>query len=202
MTAIFIRIVLYSLWAVVAAEVALFEARNVTWQDPFSELAYVEVLQTVLLAACAALLLLLSRLRPQQAQLALCGMLGFSILFVRENDQVLELFLPHGAWKWLALVLAGGLGWLFFRNRKVIVEQARSLSSSPAFGVYLAALTTLVFSRLIGRRVFWESVMGDHYLRLVKNAAEEGVELFALGLFLAATVEWFLMARRSETRQV
>jgi hypothetical protein len=42
--------------------------------------------------------------------------------------------------------------------------------------------------------------MSERYFRLVKNAAEEGLELFALGLIFAATVEWFLGTDRSDDR--
>jgi hypothetical protein len=177
-------------------QVALVEAQYVTWQDPFSEWGYVETLQSTFLAASMVLLLWMAHSRPRQAQLALCGALAVSILLIRENDQLLELFLPHGAWKWLALPLAIVLLWKCLRHRGPLHTQAQLLSASPPFGVYLAAGSTLVFSRVFGSTRFWEAVMGEQYFRQVKNAAEEGVELFALGLIFAATLEWLLWTRR------
>ncbi|NCF61950.1 MAG: hypothetical protein GWP58_03785 [Gammaproteobacteria bacterium] len=200
MTAIITRSLLYLLWGAAAAQVALLEARQVNWQNRFTELGYVETLQAMLLAASAILLFWMTRARRQQAQLAFCGALVFSILFIRENDQVLELFLPHGVWKWPALLLAVVLTWQCLRHRDAIMVQVHSLSSTPAWGVYLAAGSTLVFSRLFGRKMFWEVVMDERYFRLVKTAAEEGTELFALGLFFAGTVEWVLSTGRADDR--
>ncbi|MDX1556111.1 MAG: hypothetical protein R3212_08800, partial [Xanthomonadales bacterium] len=50
-------------------------------------------------------------------------------------------------------------------------------------------LVLLVFSRLFGRASFWQSVMGEDYLRVVKNIAEEGTELLGYGLIAIAAVE-------------
>jgi hypothetical protein len=63
------------------------------------------------------------------------------MLLIRENDQVLELFLPHGAWKWFALPLAIVLLWKCLRQRDTLIAQAQRLSASPPFGVYLAGGT-------------------------------------------------------------
>jgi hypothetical protein len=103
MTGMIARIVLYMLWAAAAVQLALIEVRYVTGQDPFSEFGYVESIQSLLLAAGMILLFWMARTQPQRAQLALCGALAMLILLIRENDQPLELFLPHGAWKWIAL---------------------------------------------------------------------------------------------------
>ncbi len=190
------RAVLYMLWAAAAMQLALIEVRHVTWQDPFSELGYVETLQSMFLAASMGLLLWMAHARPRQAQLALCAALAVCILLIRENDQVLELFLPHGAWKWFALPVAIVLLWKYLRQRGTLHTQAQLLSASPPFGVYLAAGSTLMFSRVFGSTRFWEAVMGERYIRQVKNTAEEGVELFALGLIFAATLEWLLWTGR------
>lgn len=190
MTTIFIRSLLFILWGAGAAQIALVEAQRVGWQHRFSEFGYVESLQAILLAASAILLFLMARFRRQQAQLAVCAALVFSILFIREMDQILELFLPHGIWKWIVLLLVIVLVWWGLRHRKAIGVQIHELSSTPVFGVYLAAGSALVFSRLFGRKLFWEAIMEERFVRLVKDVAEEGIELFALGLIFAGTLEW------------
>lgn len=91
--------------------------------------------------------------------------------------------------------------WYGIRKRDELITQLRSLSASLAFGVYLAAGSTLVFSRLFGRKEFWEEIMSERFIRQVKNAAEESLELFALALFFAATVEWFRWAKVTRDRQ-
>lgn len=195
MASIIARFFLYMLLATAAAQLALIEVRYVTWRNPFHELGYVEITQSILLAASTILLFWMARIRPHQARLALCAALAMAILFIRENDQTLEFFLPHGAWKWVALPVAAALVWQCIRHLQALNAQLQTFSASPSFGVYLAGGSTLMFSRLFGNKVFWEAVMGERYFRPVKNAAQEGIELFALGLFFAATVEWVMWAR-------
>ena len=197
MGAIFARMFLYMLLAAGAAQLALIEVQYVTWRPPFHELGFVEIAQSMLLAASMVLLFWLARTRPQQARLALCAALAVAILLIRENDQTLEFFLPHGAWKWVALPVAAALVWQCIRHRHALNTQMQSFAGAPPFGVYLAGGSTLLFSRLFGNKVFWEAVMSERYFRPVKNAAQEGIELFALGLFFAATVEWVVWARRA-----
>jgi hypothetical protein len=181
-------------------QLALVEVRYVTWQTPFSELGYVEIIQSALLAASMILLFWVARRRPQQAQLALCGALVMLALFIRENDQPLELFLPHGAWKWLALPAVMALAWQCFRHWQALTDQLRSLSAATPFGVYLSAWSVLLFSRVFGSKRFWGEVISEEPYRLVKNAVEEGLELFALGLLFAATVEFVMWANRIRDR--
>lgn len=199
MSAIWIRVVAYAVLATVVAQVALFEARHFTGPDQFSELGYVELAQTGLLGISVALAAVGAWRSDTPAPLLTCLALGFAILFVRENDQVLELWLPHGIWKWPALALLIALGAVFLRHRSLIFEQLRTLADLPAFGVFLAGFATLVFSRLFGRSDFWQAVMEERYWRPVKNAAEEGTELFALALLAAGTVE-LLAAWRKRAR--
>ena len=196
MGATFVRVFLYMLLAAAAAQMALIEVRYVTWRNPFHELGFVEIAQSILLAASTILLFWMARTRRHQAQLALCAALAMAILLIRENDQTLELFLPHGAWKWLALPVAGALVWQWIRHRHALKTQLQSFTSAMPFGVYMAGGSALLFSRLFGNKVFWEAVMSERYFRAVKNAAQEGIELFALGLFFAATVEWVVWSRR------
>lgn len=197
MGAIIARMFLYLLLAASAAQLALIEVQHVTLRTPFHELGFVEIAQSILLAVSTILLFWIVRTQPQQARLALCAALAMAILLIRENDQALEFFLPHGAWKWVALPVIAALVWQCIRHRHALNTQMQSFSGRPAFGVFLAGGSTLLFSRLFGNTAFWEAVMGERYFRAVKNAAQEGIELFALGLFFAATVEWILSARRS-----
>lgn len=199
MSAYWIRGLAYVALAFVIAQVVLLEAQHFPPMERFSEFGYTEMAQSLTLAL-TVLLLVASALRsPEPAPLLWCLALGFAVLLVRENDQVLELFLPHGIWKYPAGVLMVIAAVVFFRHRRAVLEDLVSLAGTTAFGVLLAGFTTLVFSRLFGRGSFWEAVMEERYWRPVKNAAEEGLELFALGLLAAGVVE-LLVARRSVRR--
>jgi hypothetical protein len=66
-------------------------------------------------------------------------------------------------------------------------------------GIFLSGfLVIMAFSRLIGRGSFWEAVMGDGYMRVVKNIAEEGTELMGYTLLLISAVEflWYVISQR------
>lgn len=106
MHTIAVRMILYILLAALAAQLAWAEVRYVTWRGPFTEWGFVQTMQSVFLAACMILLFRMARVRQQQASLAFLGALSMTILFIREQDQLLELFLPHGAWKFFALPVA------------------------------------------------------------------------------------------------
>jgi predicted membrane protein len=196
LSAYWIRGLAYIVLAFVIAQVVLLEAQHFPPYERFSEFGYTELSQSGVLAVTALLLVVAALRSPEPAPLLWCLALGFAVLLVRENDQVLELFLPHGIWKYPAAVLALIAAVVFFRHRRAVLDELVELAGTMAFGVLLAGFTTLVFSRLFGRGKFWEAVMEERYWRPVKNAAEEGLELFALALLAAGIVE-LLLARRN-----
>lgn len=165
-----------------------------TWR-PYTEYGYVQITQSILLFSCVLLLGLKAWRDVDYRQLSLCMGTFFLILLIRENDQPLELFLPHGAWKYFALVPLVALIACMWRRWAVVKDQLLDWSRSFSYGVMLAALTVLVFARIFASKHIWMRVMGEDYRRYMKNAAEEGVELLALGLILVAVVE-FVISRR------
>lgn len=195
MSAYWIRGLAYVALAFIIAQVVLLEAQHFPPFERFSEFGYTELSQSGVLALTVLLLVVAALRSPESAPLLWCLALGFAVLLVRENDQVFELFLPHGIWKYPAGVLALIAALVFFRNRRAVIDELVELAGTTAFGVLFAGFTTLVFSRLFGQGKFWEAVMEERYWRPVKNAAEEGLELFALALLAAGIVE-LLLARR------
>lgn len=89
-----------------------------------------------------------------------------------------------------------GLLTYFIRHRHEVLSQLDELVPTLAFGVLLAGFATLVFARIFGSSQLWEVVMSDAYLRVVKQAAEEGTEVFALGLMMTGCIEMALAGRR------
>lgn len=198
MNALWIRGVCYVALAAVLAQVSMLEAQHFSPLDRFSEMGYVEVGQAGLLAIMVLALGLAAWRRPEPAPLMQLAALVFAMLLVRENDQTLELWFPHGFWKWPALTLFAWAVVVAVRRWAQVKTQLMTLSQTRAFGVLLAGCTALVFSRLFGRGDLWEAIMEERYWRPVKNAAEEGVELFALGLLAAGVTEWILAGRRND----
>ena len=196
MRSLITRGILYILTATVLAELVRLELELNWGRMPFNEFGPVQVAQSLMLAIGVALLLIKYRRSGQYRELALCMALFFGILLIRENDQTLELFLPHGSWFYFAAVAMLALGVIFWRSRGTVIPQLLEYSRSLGFGVMLGGMTVLLFSRLFGRKSFWDALMGEGFQRAVKNAAEEGVELLAIGLMLAAIVEFLLIGDR------
>lgn len=200
MKKIWIRAVVYTALAAVLAQVAMLEAQHFEGLNQYSEFGYVEFTQSGLLLLCV-LMLMFADLRGGASPLLRCLALAFAILLIRENDQIFELWLPHGFWKWPALIMLFALGLVYARHREQTHTELLELSRRPEFGMLLAGYTTLVYSRFFGRGDFWEAVMEEHYWRPVKNVAEEGLELFALGLLTAGVVELLLNRGKDRERQ-
>lgn len=198
MRGLWIRGVLYAIAAASLAQLSLLEAQHFEATDRFAELGYVELTQAAVLALLVLLLAVVDVRRDDPTPLFRCLALGFAVLFLRENDQVFEIWLPHGFWKWPALALMLWLVVEIVRGWSTLLGELRRHADSLAFGVLLAGFATLVFSRLFGRGAFWEAVMEERYWRPVKNAAEEGTELFALGLIALGVIELILRERRRD----
>lgn len=87
-------------------------------------------------------------------------------------------------------------GYLVYRYKDNFVHDTVEFIKRPEFGILLCGfLTVFVFSRLFGCRILWESVMGDGYMRCVKNAVEEGVELLGYLFIGIASVEYYLFKK-------
>ncbi|MDX1380531.1 MAG: hypothetical protein R3233_05395 [Xanthomonadales bacterium] len=193
MTGVLVRCFTYLLVVAALAEGLRLEAVALDKTRVYSEFGYTEWAQTAILVMVVGLLAWRAVRHAPVRELAVCMALFFGILLIRENDQTFELFLPHGSWKFFAAVVFLALITYFARHRTVVLGQLRAFAQSVSFGVMLCGFVVLVFSRLFGRTHYWQEVMEDNYIRLVKNAAQEGVELLAQGLFLIAVVEFVIM---------
>jgi hypothetical protein len=118
---------------------------------------------------------------------------------VREQDAFLDEFFFHGSWKIGAFPLLIFALFIIWRDTPVFLAAINRFCASLSFGMLLSSLlTTYVFSRLMGRKIFWMAVMGENYLRDVKNAGEEPLELYGYLLLLLCATEYlfFLKQRR------
>lgn len=110
---------------------------------------------------------------------AIAAMTFFAVLLVREQDAVLDA-VSHGFWVYPAALIAvlGAIG--AFSNRATLrVPFKRHLFSREAAFMLMGLVLLVVFSRIFGTGRVWESMMGDNYVRTVKNAVQEGIELMA-----------------------
>lgn len=191
-----VRLFAYICLAALVAQLSLFEVRSYGAEGAFSEFGMVQLGQSILLASGLTMAILAGRSGAKPDVLASCISLCFAMLLLRENDQIFELWLPHGFWKWPVLALFLWLVTVLWRHWAMLTRQLRAFSDTLSFGILLAGLTILVFSRLFGSSGFWETLMAERYWRPAKNAAEEGTELLAIALLAAGAVEFFLHRKR------
>lgn len=124
------------------------------------------------------------------------GALFFLTHLIRERDATFdEIF--DGLWQLLAFPVAGVALFIFVKNLKKVLAEFKLLYNDYTFGVlFIGVLLLHVFSRLFGKGKNWEALMGEDYLRVVKDAAEESIELLAYGIILIGAIEIVFLSRR------
>lgn len=129
-----------------------------------------------------------------------CNMLiaGFFLaMLIRELDAVFDI-IQHGSWLWFALAVSLATLYYAFRQPQRVLAQLAEYTTTPSYGLMIAGLLAiLVFSRLFGMSILWQSILQDGYVRIVKNMVEEGSELFGYILCLMASVNILPERRKS-----
>lgn len=189
-----LKIFLYSLFTVVIVLVFTSEAKYNQGPNLFNEESWTENCQFLLLALSTLFLILSGKNKPEDSAITtlMAGMT--TIAMIRECDTFLSYDLFDGAWQTGALIAAlATLALVYLKKDRLVPSIARFLKR-PSFGYFMCGfITVFVYSRLFGRGVLWLDIMGkEHYLRAVKNAAEEGTELFGYSVLFIACVEFFL----------
>ena len=119
----------------------------------------------------------------------LAGM--FLCALIRELDSTFDTIFD-GAWQTsVSLILIVLLLWLYTVKDKFWSSIADYIVQ-PSSGILLSGiLIVMVFSRFFGRELLWIEIMGDGFIRSVKNAVEESVELLGYFLCLVSAFEYF-----------
>lgn len=181
-----LRVILFAL-SVIAVVVCLHVDVNIL-KDGLSETSFTEVVQESILFIIVLIHLLRARKDSAMRQ---CNVLisGFFLaMLIRELDAVFDL-VRHGSWVWFALLVSVVSILYALRNPAQVAQQLIAYTRSPSYGVMVAGLLTiLIFSRLFGMSILWQSILQDGYVRIVKNMVEEGIELFGYILCLGAAV--------------
>ena len=120
----------------------------------------------------------------------------FLVLFIREFDWLFDKIV-HGFWQYPALLVTAVTIGIALKFKATIVSAMASFTRQTSFGTFISGfLTMMLFSRLFGKGTLWKSLMGDHYIRSVKNAVEEGTELLGYSLILISAIEYFISMRK------
>ncbi|MFA6009841.1 MAG: hypothetical protein WC799_07645 [Desulfobacteraceae bacterium] len=190
----FIKVVLYSLFSAAILLLFTMEARYHNGPDLFNEESWTENFQFIILALSTLFLILSGKKNPDDSAIAtlMAGMT--TIAMIRECDAVLDIDVFDGAWQTGAAITALCTFALVYRKKDKLVPGIMSFMKRPSFGYFVCGfITVFVYSRLFGRYGLWLDIMGhEHIVRAVKNAAEEGTELFGYSVLFIACVEFFL----------
>lgn len=193
--AILLRALCYILIVAGIMQLVMLDAQSGVGQ--FSETSLTELTQSALLLLSSLLMAYLYRHPNAIPHVSL--LLGAFLFasFVRENDAWLDIYVFDGAWQVIVTLIVLPTLYVVIRHRHAFAEEFKSISNSLGFGMFAAGfLTTYVFSRLYGRSEFWEAMLGDHYQRVIKDAAEEVTELAGYMLLFFACIELVLLVRR------
>lgn len=100
----------------------------------------------------------------------------FTTLLIRELDAYFDLVF-HGFWIYPALVVTLFCSHYALRQDNLNAQMAKLLADKYMQIMITFIVLLFVFSRLYGMGDFWEAVMGNNYVRDVKNISEETIEL-------------------------
>lgn len=140
------------------------------------------------LSVCIFLFIGLQNEKRKALGILLAGIAGLG--FVRELDYFLETYIYDGTWKVLALLVLAVTAIQVYRFRENLRSALIEFINQPSFGIMVSGfLVVFAFSRIFGRGVFWQAVMADNYMRRVKDAAEEGIELLGYTLIFLSALE-------------
>lgn len=198
-----VRAFVYALLMAGMAYVVMLEGYSEGTSAQYSERSLTERLQILSALVCTICFLAVARmnraLRPAAVMLAALT----AMMLVREADYLLDGRLFDGAWQVLVSIVLVATGLYLWRQPDSIADSIRGYARQPSSGILLSGMLVIfVFSRLFGHGEFWETVMGEGYLRVVKNIAEEGTELAGYGLFVIAALELaFVNLSASRTRE-
>ena len=192
-----VRFFVYALATFLIAELIRFDAQIGSIDTKFSENSYTEYMQSIFLLTSSILLFVIYRQSQPRSYLALLLFAFTSASFIREQDVYFENLIGQTSWFIPVLAILISTWYLVIRNWKTFVVQLNRYRHTFSAGLLTSGIiTTYIFSRLFGRRIFWETVMEGQYFRGVKNAAEECVELYGYLFILIATIEFFIAERK------
>ncbi len=164
------------------------------------EWSLVELTQEGFLLASTLAFVRLALARSEDRRFAVLAAGFFACMFIREMDAVLDVVV-HGAWKYLVAPLAvGSLVYALRDWRAALSGTVRFLTSRAGTVLLLGLVLLLFYARLIGMTALWTGLLGEQYIRAVKNAIEETTELLAYTFILAGSLAYAAQRIREPAR--
>ncbi len=161
-----------------------------------SEYSPVEIVQSIILLVCGLVMAWVAAYCPSQRPLAfLIG--GLALMFlIRELDYFFDRFIIDNLWQALIVVVGALVIAYTYRHRRRLVVALARIWPSPGLSLLFAgALILFAFAPLVGHEPLWQSIIGEHYLRVTKLAIEEFIELIGYFLWMIGTLDYAFQAR-------
>ena len=202
-SALLLRSTFYMGLMILSAYLFSLEGFNAKTESVYGEDSVTELLHDTFAFLSAVILFIAATqtkaLKPAAITLATL----LSMMLVREFDEVLDTHVFDGAWQLIVLGIIISSTIYIRRLAYPFKDSLLKYANTSSAGIFLSGLlVVIVFSRLIGRGVFWQSVMGENYLRVVKNIAEEGTELLGYTLLLIAAIEFLWVVIKDKRARV
>lgn len=181
-----LRVIVYSLLVFGMAELVRLDALFPMEEGYFGEITFTEIGQEVLLFILFVFYMWFGfRYKPVQPVSNIVS-LFFLISFIREFNFLIDWLLP-------ALVVLAAIIWLVIRDYKKLKDATVIFFNQPASAWFFAGfLMTYIFSRLMGRSVFWLLVYSEENYRIAKAATEEGIELAGNAIMFIGAIEFLI----------
>ena len=166
-----------------------------------SEYSVLEIIQPLIIAVCGLLMGWVALRYPSQRPLAFpFGGLAIAF-FIRELDYFLDRYIADNFWQVLLGITAALVIAYTVRHRKRLqVALARIWPSPGLMLMFAGAFVLFSFVRLVGHEPLWQAIMGDSYMRIVKLALEEFIELLGYFFWLMGSIEYALQVRATAAR--
>lgn len=167
-----------------------------------SEYSPVELIQPGILVVCGLLYAWVAKHCPSQRPIAFVFG-GMALAFaIREMDFFLDRHVADNFWQMLLGVIAALIIVYTYRQRRRFRIAWLRMWPSPGITLLFAgAIIMFAFVRLVGHEPLWMAILGDDYLRIVKLAVEEFIELIGYFLWLIGTIEYTYQAKAIAFRE-
>lgn len=167
-----------------------------------SEYSPIEIIQPFILGICGLLMAWVAKYCPTQRPIAI-PFAGLALAFIiRELDYFFDRYIADNLWQ--ALVAFAGafvITYVYRQRRRMKISWGRIWPSPGIALLFAGAVIIFGFVRLVGHEPLWMSILGDDYLRIVKLAVEEFIELGGYLLWLIGTIEYAYQARAIAYRE-
>jgi hypothetical protein len=194
------RFLLYSIFAVLVAELMRLDASSDKSEIKFTEFSYVEYMQSLLLLVSSTICFgfYLSK-KSKVFKFIFLLIFGLSsTALIREQDFFFDQLLGRKIWPYPVYMVLLFVGYKTYKGRIEALQQLTRFMTTKSYAfLTFSIITVFIFSRLYGRSVFWEAVMEEKYIRSVKNASEECIELYGYLFLLFGVLELVILVREN-----